>query len=64
MEATTRKREIAIAAGGVTVVTLAVAVVKLAGAVVTAAFIAGVGTGAVVEYVIRTNKELLRSNQR
>ena len=64
VETTTRRNEIAIAAGGAIVTTIAVAALKLAGAVVPAAFIAGVGAGAVVEYVILTNRELLRRNQR
>jgi uncharacterized membrane protein len=55
---TTRKQEIIVAAVGATVTTIVVAVAKLAWAVEPATFMAGVGTEAVVVYVILKNREL------
>jgi len=55
---TTRKKEITVAAMVAAIATIVVAVAKLAGHIELAAFMAGVGTGAVITYVIIKNREI------
>ncbi len=55
---TPRTQEIVVAAAAAAITTIVVAVVKIAWAVEPAIFIAGVGTGAVVAYIVLKNREL------